>query len=676
MAFVQGAEATSAQEPVVLNNRVEILPGSPLPALNAPGGPAFLARGTRDRKAEFFAIVCTSGLPARTDMLTALRSVENQAMLRLIEWGVVDWPVDGTRRQALVFERPPGRRLMASLADAIEPMGEERIARHVIQPLAGVLKDLASRAIVHGDIRPTNLFLRDQATGGVMLGECISTLPSYAQPAIMLPIERAMAQPAGRGAGTTADDLYALGITALVLLLGRNPAKQQDDEALLQAKIEKGTYPALVGTMRISLSMMEVLRGLLSDDPKQRWTLNDLEMWVSGRRLSPKQPHVPRKGVRPFEFQGVACWHSRGLARALARAPGAAAQFVDSGELDRWLRRSLGDEARADAVQSAVSSATAAGKAGSFEDRLMGRVCLALDPPAPIRYKQRAVMVDAFGHAIAEAVALSQSPQALGEAIAAQLPIFWVNVQLEAKAEFVPLVQTFDLMRTYLERPGLGHGIERVLYELNQTVPCMSPLVRAHHATTPAELMLALDAAAARADRPREPLDRHVAAFLAARFRKLDDRLLSIAGSTGDQGRRVTAILNVMADVQRRFGPSTLPNLSAWMAELIEPALERFHSRPKREKVKAELAKAARSGDLGQLMRLVDDPDAVRKDEMGFLAARRDHDRASRDMERARREIENREDVAASLGRQVAAVASSVVATLSLIAVVVLTMMG
>ena len=678
MALAQAADAPTAAsaDTVLLNNRVEILPGSPLPALNAPGGPAFVARGLRDRKVELFAIVCTSGLPPRTEMLTSLKSVENQALMRLVEWGVVDCPADGHRHYALVFERPPGRRVMASLSDTMEPMHEERITRQVIQPLASVLRDLNARGIVHGDVRPTNLYIRDQATGGVMLGEGISTLPSYTQPAVFLPIERAMAQAGGRGTGTTAADLYALGVTALVLLLGRNPAKALDDEAVLQAKIDRGSYPALVGTIRISLSMMEVLRGLLADDVKQRWTLGDLDMWLSGRRLSPKQPQVPRKAVRPFELQGGEAWHARGLARLMVRAPGMAAQQIDSGEIDRWLRRSLGDDVRAEAVQSAVTSAISAGKGGSFEDRLVARVCLALDPPAPVRYKQRAVTVDGFGHAIAEAFALGQSPQVLGEAIAAQLPMFWVNVQIEAKAEFVPLVQTFDLMRSYLERQGLGFGIERVLYELNPSMPCMSPMVKTFHAQSPTELLQALDQVATRMDRGREPFDRHVAAFLGARFRKLDERLLGIAGSGGEGGRRVTAILNIMGEAQRRFGPANLPNLSAWAADLCEPALERFRSRPRREKLKAELAKVARAGDLTSLLKLIDDPDAVRKDEMAFANARREYDRTVKDIERAGREIENRQLIADTLGRQVAAMVSSILATLALITIVMLHLMN
>jgi hypothetical protein len=226
------------------------------------------------------------------------------------------------------------------------------------------------------------------------------------------------------------------------------------------------------------------------------------------------------------------------------------------------------------------------------------------------------------------------------------------------------MVQTFGLMRTFLERPGPGYGIERVLYELNAAVPCMSPMVRAHHAATPGELLQALDDAATRPNRPREPVDRHVVAFLAARFRKVDDRLLALVGGA-DPGRRVAALLTILWETQRRFGPAELPNLSAWVAELLEPALERFRSRPTRERLKAQFTRAARGGDLDQLMRLIEDKELVRRDGVGFAAARHQYERSMRDVERAEREIEDGDGIAGTVGRRIALASSLLVATLS-----------
>src|SRR3954452_16239208 len=166
-------------EPVNLAGRYEILPGTPLPSLDGPGGAAFTVRALRDRKMDVFARVGTVGVPARMDLLSGIRGIEHVALMRMVEWGVVDWPADGMKRIVFILENPGGRRLMNSLNDTREQMNEKQIPRAVIQPLASALRELSSRGIVHGDIRPTNIFLRDQGSSGIMLGECVSAIPSF-----------------------------------------------------------------------------------------------------------------------------------------------------------------------------------------------------------------------------------------------------------------------------------------------------------------------------------------------------------------------------------------------------------------------------------------------------------------------------------------------------------------
>src|SRR3546814_13231549 len=121
-----------------------------------------------------------------------------------------------------------------------------------------------------------------------------------------------------RGEGTVSNDLYAVGVTLLALLTGRSPESDLTDEAVTAAKLTLGSYSALVRKTRISLTMMEVLRGLLNDDPRDRWTLDDLNLWVSGRRLSPKPPAMPQKANRPFVFQEVGHMSCRELAEGFS----------------------------------------------------------------------------------------------------------------------------------------------------------------------------------------------------------------------------------------------------------------------------------------------------------------------------------------------------------------------
>jgi hypothetical protein len=209
-----------------------------------------------------------------------------------------------------------------------------------------------------------------------------------------------MAMPLGRGDGSATDDLYALGVTLIVLLLGRCPWAAMSEEQLLAEKIARGSYAALLGNERIIGTISEALRGLLADDPRERWTVDDLASWFEGRRLSPKQPAMVRRAPRPFEFGGQFFVTARSVAHAFARSPAAAARAVKAPEFEIWIQRSLADEDRAKLVNSALTEAYNLGPV-SQEERLVARVCTALDPPAPIRYKSIAVTLDGFGTAFA-----------------------------------------------------------------------------------------------------------------------------------------------------------------------------------------------------------------------------------------------------------------------------------
>jgi len=646
-----------------LAERYEVVAAAPLPGLDAAGGKAYAARSLRDKRTEPFAIVCSGGILPRSDVVSTFANVDSPAVMKLLDWGILDWAPDKAKRYCLIFEKPAGKRLMNSLSEPIEPMPEEQLTKQVVHLFVSALREMSGRGVVHGAIRPTNIFYRDVLSGTLMLGEGVSTPPGFGQPVLLETIERGMATPSGRGNGTIADDLYSLGVTLLILLLGRNPVAGMDDEALIQAKIERGSYPALVGHMRLPLGIGEVIRGLLVDDPKQRWTVNDLDLWLSGRRLSPKQPQVPRRAARPMEFQGQEYWYCRTLARAFGRNVSAATAIIESGELDKWLRRSMSDDARADAVAGAIQTASS-GKGGMVSDRLVARVCMALDPPAPIRYRGKALMPDGVGPALAEAFLRGESPQPVAEVIGNQLPMFWVNVQTDFRPEFVPLVHAFDQLRAFLDRTAPGLGLERVLYEMNPTIPCISPLVHNQHAVTPPELLRALDWTASGGERNKEPIDRHIAAFLAARFKRTEEVLFGQLSPSIEPMRRVVAILTILADVQARTATEPLPHLCAWVVSLLDPAFRRFHSRPQQEEVRRRADAAAQSGRLPELLRIVDDPDALRRDKAEFEAAMIAYREADTEIEKLRQQMGDRDSIVETTGRQMAAIASSIVSTL------------
>jgi len=657
--------------PVDLGGRCEIMPGSTLTELDSAGGAAYAARMQKDRKTECFAIVTDRPVPARIDMMSTFRTVENPNVMRLLDWGAVDWTPEGRRRFVMIYERPGGRRLMQDLSETREPIPDDQIIRTIMPALLFALRELNARGMTCGAIRPTNLFFKDPASPTLVIGDCLSTPAGYGQPVLVETIERGMAQPAGRGPGTIGDDLYALGVTLLVLYLGRNPLADFDDDTIIRLKMDRGTYPAMTSQIRLPQSLLEPLRGLMTDDPKQRWSLSDFDLWLQGRRLSPRQPQVPRRGARPFEFQGEELLHCRSLAKGLARHSAAAAALIERGDVEKWVRRAVGDETRAEALQTAISSAGSGGRGASQEDKLVTRVAIALDPPAPIRYRGISVLPDGLGTALAEAVWQNASIQPFAEFIVAQFPHFWVNCQHDFKPEFVPMVQTFDGYRALLEHVGMGFGIERIIYEMCPACPCLSPQLRDHYVLTPAELLTALDQIAVKPNRGRDPIDRHVVGYIMTHHKKLNDKLLIPLSNPHDPARRMIAMITILADVQNRFGPARLPNLCGWIVSLMDPVFKRFKNRETRERIKAEVTQVARDGVLDGLVRIVDNVDVIRADDKGFLTAMRQYENLTRQIERLRQISADRSATADGTGRQVAAVVTSVVAGLTMVGTVI-----
>ena len=66
------------------------------------------------------------------------------------------------------------------------------------------------------------------------------------------------------------------------------------------------------------------------------------------------------------------------------------------------------------------------------------------------------------------------------------------------RGDLALLRRSFETLYTYVTRAAPGFGLERCLYEFNRSWPCLSPLVRDDYVVEPADLLPALETAAAR----------------------------------------------------------------------------------------------------------------------------------------------------------------------------------
>jgi eukaryotic-like serine/threonine-protein kinase len=628
----------------------EILADQKLDALRQPYAPAFAAACAERQSESFFAIVSDQTLPPRYELVEKLASLRLDHVLTPVGWGLVDLPGLPAGSFATVFERPAGERVVGDTAETLKPLTADEILHTVLPPIVRALHAFADARITHRAIRPTNLFYHGPRRE-MLLGDAVSAPPGYAQPDAFETVEGAMAAPHCRGAGTPSDDLYALGVTLVYLLLARDPTAGTDPRELLRAKIERGSFMTIIGQARLPPELIEILRGLLADDGRERWTIEDVENWMQGRRLKPRQQNPSGiVATRPFDFNGRGSYTARAVAHAFAGDPPAAARAIRSTDFEIWLQRSLADETRSVAV-AAVRADGGELRTNAGQDlRLTARTCIALDPLAPIRYGDFSIAIDSFGNALIAAFNCRGSLQTIGEILTARLPQFWMSAQTNLKPEIVAMnaAKPFETIRRLAEDPRLGFGLERVLYELNPMIHCLSPLIQADHVVEAPDILDALERAAERGVSAETLLDRHLAAFIAARARHLPREALDFL--SGSARQRALGTLAILAHLQGAHGPVTLPALGKFIASQASTLVDMFHSRERRTRLLAEVNKLANRGSLSDLFWLLNGSTERSRDMQGFAAAQQEFATVERALAVLRRGEHTRPAEAAELG--------------------------
>lgn len=662
------AAATVASRSTVarLHDRFDILCDAPIAELRSPTAGAYEVDDDRSVGSNYFALVADPGLPPRGQELGILRMLKHEAILTPFDFGAVDWTPDKRRCLALICERPIGGRLIASDDQVFAPWSDEDIIRKLLEPIFPALKALATENTTHRSIRPTNIFYRDSARRLATLGECFTAPPAHDQPVVYETIESAMAMPIARGVGTIGDDLYSLGVTILHLLIGRSPAGDLTGEALIEAKIRRGTYAALTGEHRIPTNLFELLRGLLVDDPAERWSLKEIELWMQGRRMSPKAPPSPPRAQRPIELGGEAHFTARGVGRALVRMGEQSIHIIRGHTLDVWLQRTLAHKPVTDNFAVAMADVDDTGGApGIHEARINARVAMALDPPAPIRYRGLSVNPEGLGSAIGAVAAQKGDIRPLVEILQGRLLQFWLKCQPLQKIEHPVLTLEFDRLRRMLDdhRPGLG--LERIIYDCNPMLHCLSPLIEKDYVDQVNDLLPALERVVAAGKIDSMVVDRHIAAFVANRSKKLDEQVLTALGEP-DTATRLLGQIYLLAFLQASSGPASLPALTQLLGKQAKPVIERYKSRPMRARLESQLASVIAEGSLTRLVHFLDNLEERQADAQRFAQAANQFARAAMGLEKIELERAQIAETSVAMGGLIAAAVSTVIGGLAI----------
>jgi hypothetical protein len=644
----------AANEPLIAG-RYAVDLTRPLPGAGG-GQPAFAVTDKRDSRAGLMAVQVAPGAPPRLATFTALSELADPRLLVPLAYGAATGP-DGRAQWFVISTAPPGPALWPSDGDSIRPWNDVDLVARVLRPVAAVLEVLETRRMTHRGVRPRNLFI-DAARGGpAVLGCAWAGPPAAAQPAVFEPPYMAMCAPNARGEGSIADDVYALGVTILSLALGRVPLAGMDDDAIIRRKLELGCFQALAGEAKLSPMIADLASGMMAQHPEHRPT-PALLADPSAARARRVAARPPRHAQRALPVGDIQVFDARSLAFAIARQPEVGARLVRTGVADHWLRRVLGDTALAARIEEVQRIRNAeGGPADTMADaRLVLQAVALLDPLAPLCWRGVALWPDAIGSALVAEPADAAARGRIEELVAQEIPFTWAL----ARAEFCDpqaLRQDAKEQRVLLRQRGWAGGLARLDYTLNPLLPCRSKLLSDRPVARLRDLLMALEGLSERPElRAMPPLDRDIAAFIAAHTDGRLDKQISTLGDSTDPAAIVVAQLSVLAELQKGFKAPPLPGLAAWMAELATPELEGWHNRATQAARREAMEAAVPAGDLSTLLGLLKDKVARDADEQGFAAAREAVRQLDLRIARLRKGTDARTETSMRLGQESASV--------------------
>lgn len=649
--------------PVLLKGEIEIYPDQRLEHLDQGTIKAFAAK-TQDGT-PCFSMICDRGLVSQAHLAIKYHSVNTPFLPKLMGFGTVYWTLENQERFVFVYENKLGKPAGQGQSGVGLGLKSDYVINTAMRNLVSLLKSLRDSAFVHGNIRLQNLY-DGQGTGleKCMMGEMLSSPPGYFQPVLYETIERGTASLLGRGPGTFEDDMYSFGILLAVLVRQHDPMEGLTDEEIILHKIEHGSFASLISRDRLPANILELLRGLLNDDIQQRWTIDDVLVWMDGRRVSPKQGAViTTKASRPLDFLSQKFLRPSVLALKLPQDPSAGVPLIEGGELFLWLNRSLQDKETELRFEDAVELAKQQGTSGIYADRLAALVAVALKPNLPLMYRSLRFRPEALGRMLVNAVLTKKDLSPYIEQFQGNMIAFWAKYALVFGIDCGDVVTRTEMCRNFLRQTIIGYGLERCVYYLCPDAPCLSEKFSQYHVRTPEDLLMAFEKISHTSNRPTSFFDRHVVAFLSVRDKGTIDPYVPDLNSE-QKFRQIGGALRVLAGIQKRAKLPPVPGVSAWVSEQLGTLADRFHDREERKKIKEQIQKLREKGDLSKLEALFDNYQALQADMRNFSQTMKIYQSLKKEYFNLQDALEHDAKFGFDTGRQMASLVSGVIAAI------------
>lgn len=596
----------------LVKERYEIDYAQALPWLDNNGAKAYKVIDRIDTKRQLFALICNNTTAPRSTILPYIKTIDNKNLMKLVEFGVVSYSINKSRNLALIYQTPLGGKVVENGAVTFDLKNNTEQFKTTLFSLLSVVEALKTYNITHRAIRLDNLYYKNADKSEIVIGDCVASFPAFYQPAAYETVESLLSMKEGRGNGNEKNDIYSIGVTMLGLLLGHEIQPELTLPEMLRLKIKKGSYQTLLGDEKVSNQFSPILRGLLNDHTDLR--LNHVQAYnlLDGKQTPHNLSNVPDRPKKSLSINGEKFYTARDVAIAMSNSPKEAYELVKSGKVTDWIKNGLENEKLAAKVEKmlAVNPENTVGV-----DVVIAKLCILIAPNLPLKLKELCLYPDGAPKAIFYTLRTNGNVKPFHDLFLSDVIKTWYMEQENLRspanaAEF----------RVYISRQDIGYGLDRIMYDFDDDIPCVSPLLGDEFVNSPTRILRALDNTYASGVVKSLPYDKTIIAYLRCKMGKKIDGILTDLSSSKDF-IKVSAILRLYTNMQNKFGPAQLPNLSKWLANASMPIIKSYHNIKYQKFLERELLKINKNGKLHEICDILEDDEARQKDKTNYTKA-------------------------------------------------------
>ena len=657
----KSAVGVSQENVVYLDDNIAIDLSKRMPQFDNGESLAYVAKDGHDASRDYVALISDQGQLSRWRVADSYESLSEASLLRLYNHGVVYWPPLGKQQYAFVYRISADECIISESGFSNLNWRQTEINDYLITPMARILKTMSDRNFSHGSIRADNIFFSRRNKGKpIILGDCLSVFPHSAQPAIYMSVEKSAAEPYGRGNGTMADDIYAFGVSIAMILRKNDEFEGLSDRVILQRKIDVGSYAAIVGSERFQIRYIELLRGLLHDDSSQRWTVEEIFLWLDGTRMTPPALQRRKKASRSLVFCGKKYLFPDSLALALAENVTEALKIAENGELARWVEKAFNDKELNENYLRVIECSSAMVSDKDKSGGIVTHIVLALNPMLPIFFNDRVFTYDGIGGLMARTCYEGGDLSVFEDAMQQNVLDLAASMKTISQNEILSLIKSFDVCRTILRQKRRGN-IEKCVYQLCPIAPCFSPSLKNYFVHGAGSCLRSFEDLAAQGGQIAIFMDQHSTAFFSINESRLIERVTYDLNQS-DKDSQIAGNLRFLAMLQKKAKIKSLPAMARVFADSLSGVYTVYNNIKLRDQIIDEVKKEAKKGNLIGMSSLIDNHVVRQRDSKAFQLAKREYKFLQHEYDQYNRGLADKNTYGVANGQEVASLISWIIA--------------